>query len=184
VFQVSRIAVAPAAGGEQSIFVASIAAPTAMLDARGKETGRWPTESGGLSVLAISRSGNASNESRAMLGIVLAGPNQFVVVGFAANGSPVWQIPLPPGVPSTQIEPVVWGRVVGDAEHWTIAAPDGSIHFLAADGKPLDYFALGALPTGVAIAEVEGKPALIVCTKNGGVEALRFELAEAIEPAK
>jgi outer membrane lipoprotein-sorting protein len=189
VFEVSRLAVAPGEDGQTAMLVGSPEALTAVLDSQGKERGRWPGDSGPFVFVAISPplAGNSGTEgvsgSRAYLGIRFVGQNQFAAVALSATGQPIGQYVLPPGVPSTQIEAVTWGRVVGDADHWTVAAPDGSIHFLATDGKPIDRFALGSLPTGISATTIDSKPALVVATKDGGVEALRFERAEAIEPA-
>lgn len=188
VFEVSRLAVASWGGKEPAIFVASFAAETAVLDGHGEERGRWPPESGPLSMLAAAGTSAAaasgSSPTPSLLGVVLANPNQFVVLGLAADGRPAWQYPLPPGIHNTQIQAVQWGRVVGDVEHWIVAAPDGSIHMMTADGTALDRFSLGAIPTGIAAATVDGQPALVVATKDGTVEAFRLEAAEAIRPAE
>lgn len=190
VFEVTRLAMAPAEDGQMATLVASAEALTAVLDARGQDRGRWPQESGAFGYIAISPPMSApsagANEGgpRSYLGIARISQNQFAAVGLSPAGQAIWKYELPPGLPSTPIEAVAWGRVIGDADHWTIAAPDGSIHFLAANGALLDAFALGALPTGLAVTTVGDKPALVVSIKNGGIEALTFEKTEAIEAAE
>jgi hypothetical protein len=111
-------------------------------------------------------------------------PRQVVAMALLSDGTAKWQYPLPPGVPSTQVEAIAWGRVVGDAAHWIVAAPDGSIHFLAPGGEILDRFNLGAIPTGMTPATIDGNAALVVATKEGTIEALRFEPTETIRPAE
>jgi outer membrane lipoprotein-sorting protein len=190
VFEVSRLAVAPGEDGQTAMLVSSPEGLTAVIDSHGKERGRWPEGSGPFVFVAISpplgetSASEAGVNARAFLGIRFVGQNQFAAVALAPTGQPIAQFVLPPGVPNTQIEAVTWGKVVGDKAHWTVAAPDGSIHFLATDGKPIDSFALGALPTGIAATTIDGNSALVVATKDGGIEALSFERTEAVEPAK
>ncbi|MEX2188595.1 MAG: hypothetical protein WD875_17435 [Pirellulales bacterium] len=185
---VSRIAVAPLVDEQPAIFVASFNSPTAVLDASGEERGRWQPESGEFSILSVggapAHSGSAATSPRPFFGVTMARPNQLVALGLATDGAALWEYVLPPGMYGTQIQALLWGRLVGDADHWIIAAPDGSIHLLAADGKPLDYFNLGELPTGIAATTIDGKPALVAATKNGVVEAFRLEAAETIRPAE
>lgn len=190
VSQVSRLATGPGEDEKTLVYAAAIGAPPAMFDGRGKELGRWPAEAAGLSGLAISPplatpvKVPAGETKRAYLGMAMIRNDQFAVVGLTPSGQALWQYPLPPGVPGTQVEAVTWGRAVGESDHWTIAAPDGSIHLLAADGNSLDYFALGSLLAGLAPTTIDGKPALVVARKSGGVEAFRLEKAETIRPAE
>jgi hypothetical protein len=57
---------------------------------------------------------------------------------------------------------------------WILPGPDGSIHFIAADGKPLDKFNYGAALQGLATVEIDGRPVLVVASANG-VEAWKVE---------
>ncbi|MGD0900645.1 MAG: hypothetical protein ABR915_22665, partial [Thermoguttaceae bacterium] len=57
---------------------------------------------------------------------------------------------------------------------WILPGCDGSIHFVSADGRPIDRFNYGAILGGLATVMVDGKPVLLVASENG-LEALRIE---------
>jgi hypothetical protein len=62
----------------------------------------------------------------------------------------------------------------GETGQWVIAAPDGSIHIVGIEGALIDQFNSGAAPSGMAVANLDGSPALLLA--NGKtVEALQFE---------
>lgn len=184
VSNVSRLAVV-SLDKAATVFVSSFASPTAILDRRGKELGRWLAQARAWNSLVTSSGTNYSQgEPRHLIGITQASLQEFVAVGLSPGGDPLWEYRLPPGLPSTQVEAIAWGKVVGNAEHWIIAAPDGSLHFLSHDGKLLDQFNIGSLVTGMAVTTVDGRPALIVATTQGAIEALRFDPTEAIQAAE
>jgi hypothetical protein len=78
-----------------------------------------------------------------------------------AAGKDRWTYPLPAGQ-QPWIEQLGAGRVIGAQRHWIAAGADGSLHFVAADGKPLDRFHVGAAVTGFAAIEIDGKPHLMI----------------------
>lgn len=103
-------------------------------------------------------------------------PPHESVVGLSPRGDELWTYDLPAGIPQNiALDMVATGSLLGDAGQWTIAAADGSIHILDIDGGLVDHFNYGAAARGMAIANIDGKPALIVAT-NSGVEAWHFEL--------
>jgi hypothetical protein len=66
------------------------------------------------------------------------------------------------------IEAVSAGQVLSAGpKQWLVAACDGSIHFLSADGKPIDHFNYGAALSGLAAVRIDGKPTLLVATPEG-----------------
>ncbi len=97
----------------------------------------------------VSRDGNNAQVTDAVIGVDLA------------TSKDVWTYPLPTGQ-QPWLEQLATGRVVGGQRHWIAAAADGSLHFVAADGKPLDQFNIGAAVTGFAALELDGKPLLVV----------------------
>jgi hypothetical protein len=184
VSNVSRLAVV-SLDKAATVFVSSFASPTAILDRRGKEIGRWLAQARAWNSLVTSSGTDYSQgEPRHLIGITQASLQEFVAVGLSPGGDPLWEYRLPPGLPSTQVEAIAWGKVVGNAEHWIIAAPDGSLHFLSHDGKLLDQCNVGSLITGMAVTTVDGRPALVVATTEGSIEAFRFDPAEAIQAAE
>lgn len=118
-----------------------------------------------------------------------------MAVGLSPRGHELWRYPLPDGKHRhAALEMVVAGNLLasnaGQEEtvsagaeqtdddlwtrgQWVIAAADGSIHFVGMDGTPIDRFNYGAAPSGLAIAQLNGQPALIVATDDR-VEAWQF----------
>ena len=102
-------------------------------------------------------------------------PGEATAIGFSLAGEELWNYPLPVGVPSQPIEPIIAGKLTRDgAGQWLLPGPDGSIHVLSADGKPLDKFNYGAVLQGLAAFEIGGQPVLVVASPNG-LEAWKVE---------
>jgi thiol-disulfide isomerase/thioredoxin len=99
------------------------------------------------------------------------------VIGVDPAGKDLWTYPLPTGQ-QPWLEQLAAGRVVGDQPHWIAAAADGSLHFVAADGKPLDSFNVGATIHGFAAIEVDGKPCLVIASGDKTSAKLSAWLAE------
>jgi thiol-disulfide isomerase/thioredoxin len=98
-----------------------------------------------------------------------------VAIGLNLKGEVLWRYALPKGGQQQPIEPIVAGRITRDGpQQWILPGADGSIHFLAPDGKPLDQFNYGAVLSGLATDQWDGKPVLIVASANG-LEAWRIE---------
>jgi outer membrane lipoprotein-sorting protein/peroxiredoxin len=109
-------------------------------------------------------------------------PPADVAVGFSPDGTEQWTYPLPQGVQQhASLEMVVSGNLLGDeVGQWIIAGADGSLHILDIDGNLIDRFNYGAAPSGMAVAKVKGRPALVIATDDS-VDAWRFE-ADRKEP--
>lgn len=90
-----------------------------------------------------------------------------------------WTHPLPKGIMPNQIEAVTSGRLLPDtAGQWLLAGPDGSLHVVGDEGTFSDSWNTGLRLTGMAIAQLDGAPALILATAKG-VTAWRVELKPA-----
>lgn len=91
---------------------------------------------------------------------------QVEAFGFNFDGEELWSYKLPKGMSEYPVEQVVHGRLVPNqnTQQWIIVGADGSLHILDVNGQPVDQFNVGELITGVAAAEVSGKPALVVAT--------------------
>ncbi|HWB10231.1 MAG TPA: hypothetical protein VG826_13455 [Pirellulales bacterium] len=101
-----------------------------------------------------------------------------LAVGFSPDGAEQWTYPLPEGTHHhAALEMVVSGKLLGDeAGQWIIAGADASIHILDIDGRLIDRFNYGAAPSGMAVAKINGRPALVIATDDS-VDAWRFEAA-------
>jgi hypothetical protein len=108
-----------------------------------------------------------------------AASQNFDVMGIDQDGRPLWRHPLAGGVHYEAIEPVAAGNVFpGGPSQWLIAAADGTISIVAADGRLVDRFAYGAELSGLATAQWDGKAVLLVATPKT-VEAWRIESPSA-----
>jgi len=98
----------------------------------------------------------------------LGQPADNPLIGLDLQGNELWSHDLPPGIHEKPIEQIVSGRLfVGAQGQWLLPGTDGSIHIVAADGKLIDRFNYGAVLTGLATAESDDRPMLIVASENG-----------------
>lgn len=100
-----------------------------------------------------------------------------LALGLSPRGGELWRYSLPDGEHRhPAFEMVTAGDLLGiGVAQWVIAAADGSIHILAINGSLVDSFNYGAAPSGMAVATLDGRPALLVATDKS-VEAWQFEL--------
>jgi hypothetical protein len=103
-------------------------------------------------------------------------PAADVALGLTPDGTELWTYPLPAGAHHhPALEMVAAGNLLGgQVGQWVIAGADGSIHILSIDGEPIDRFDYGAAVSGMAIAKIKGRPALVIATDDS-VEAWRFK---------
>ena len=98
-----------------------------------------------------------------------------LAVGLSLKGEELWNYLLPAGVQPQPIEPIIVGKLTREGpSQWILPGPDGSVHILTADGKLLDKFNYGATLQGLATAQVDGLPVLVVSSPNG-LEAWKVE---------
>jgi len=101
-------------------------------------------------------------------GLAAGRPGENLAVGFSAEGEELWTYQLPSGVQPRPIEPIFFGKLVPQTPgQWLLPAPDGSIHILALDGKLVDKFNYGEELQGLAVAEIDQQPVLIVAGGKG-----------------
>jgi hypothetical protein len=107
-------------------------------------------------------------------------------VGITLDGRELWNYSLPAGVHGRPIEVVTSGDIAGDGtREWLIAGADGSIHILAADGKPIDKFNTGTLLVGLGAAKFGDKRVLLVASALDKPDGDRKGTLEAwlVEPS-
>jgi len=98
-----------------------------------------------------------------------------VIVGIGSDLQSVWKHPLPDGVHRDgPIEPIAWADLFGTPRRqWIIAAPDGSVHLLWADGRIIDHYQHGAALVGIGGYRFQESGYLLVATRNS-FESLRI----------
>jgi len=98
-----------------------------------------------------------------------------LAIGLNLSGKQLWSYAMPEGGHQYPIEPVVAAQLTAAPPgQWVTAGVDGSIHVIAADGKPIDQFNYGAIIYGLAAVKIDGGPVLIVASPDG-LEALRVD---------
>jgi hypothetical protein len=176
---------APDAKGRRELLCANESGRLAVLDAKGElrdsvTVPNWPVRS----ILAADLKGDGQPLWCALSTSLESPPAsiertglevQPVVLGINLKGDVLWKYSLPKGRHLQPIEPIIAGRLRADAPgQWLLPGCDGSIHILAADGKPIDQFNYGSVLAGLATTEIDGKPVLLVASENG-LEALRVD---------
>ena len=92
---------------------------------------------------------------------------QTEAFGFNLAGDELWKYTLPKGMVQYPVEQIVHGRVLpGKTEQWILVGADGSVHIVDKDGQLVDRFNVGELITGVAVAEHNGAPVLVIATSQ------------------
>ena len=80
--------------------------------------------------------------------------------------------PLPKpveGAMSNQIKSVTSGKLLdGRGGQWLFAGPDGSVHVVNHDGDPAryDYWRVGEQLTGIAVAQIDDQPVVVLATED------------------
>lgn len=79
------------------------------------------------------------------------------------SGNQDWQYPFLSKVHKVPLEYTIAADITGDStKEWIFASADGKLHFLSAKGKLIDQYAHGKEITGFNVAQIAGRPVLIV----------------------
>ncbi len=155
----------PDAEGHRRIWCCNEQPAIAVLDYQGKSLPSIPVPNRPVDVLVLAHLGDSSSLDIAAL--ASPKPAEMVALGLDSKGTEMWSYPLPIGQRNTPCNVLVAGRVLPQGPgQWLLTGADGSIHILAADGKPLDHFAYGSELTGIATAEIDGRPVLLVSSPH------------------
>lgn len=137
-----------------------------LLDAQGEQKGEITLPDFLLHwIVAADLTGDQKSE---LCALAPTPEGDLTAIGLGPKGEALWTYPLPRGVHERPIEPVSAGHLLpGEAGQWILVAADGSIHFVAADGKSIDQFNYGSPVTGVAGLKWDGRNVLLVATPEG-----------------
>jgi peroxiredoxin len=163
----------PDAKGSRDLFCTTGSNGLAVLDGKGARRGEVTLRNRFLNCMANADLRGNGELLWCGLAAVKIGDN--TAIGFSLAGDDLWEYSLPTGFQPQPIERIIPGRISRDGPgQWLLPGPDGSIHILSADGKPLDKFNYGAVLQGLATLEIDGRPVLIVASPKG-LEAWRIE---------
>ena len=133
------------------------------------------TDRGIVNVLGADLDGDGKYE---YCGIAIDGAGNRSVFGFkldAHGGRATWQQTIPRGEHQYPVRLLTAARLLpGQSGQWLVAAADGSVHIIAADGASHDEFNSGKALTGLASTTIGGKPALLLSSPDG-LQALAVE---------
>jgi hypothetical protein len=172
---VLRLAATSAAGGKRLLVCATGLMTLAVIDDAGQTVKEMPVGSRGVRTIAIA---DLNGDGRIeMCGIATTGPGTDTAVGFDGAGQETWNYPLPPGVypvPEMQNEIITAGPLLPkEPGVWVFAGADGTVHFVNAEGKPIDSFAWGEAIRGLTVGTLDGAATLFIADVKS-VTALQF----------
>jgi len=112
----------------------------------------------------------------AMLGLAGERLGRNAAVGLDAGGERLWTLDLPDGVHRDgPIESVAWADLLGTPRRqWLIAAPDGSVTVVWADGRVVDRYRHGAALTGLGGYRCGGNGFIVIATRDA-LEGYRLD---------
>ncbi len=166
---VSRLAILPPNGqGPARLVCTNALGSLVVLDRQGKRTDEFRLPDRLLHWIVAAE---PAGSKPLLAGLFLADAASSVAIGVDSAGRELWTYPLPKGLHQRAVEQVIFAELPPPlGKVWIFPGPDGSIHLVAADGKPLDQFHYGEVLCGLATMTLDGKPVLVAATPQG-VEA-------------
>lgn len=168
---VLRVAVLSPDQGKQNVLCTNNRGTLVILGPDGKPQGEWQVPGQMFHwIVSADLDGQAPLE---LCGLSARELGVSEAVGVNLQGEKLWEYPLPKGVHRRPVELIVPGRLNREGPgQWLLPAADGSIHVVAADGKPVDRFNYGVALDGLGTTEIDGRPVLLVASSEG-VEAFQ-----------
>lgn len=169
---VFRLAVIGPADAPKTLYAAHSLGTLATFDAKGTRGAEITVPKRFVrNIVAADLNGDGTPE---LCGLAPLAQDRDMLIGLAPSGEELWRYELPSGLHEQPVEMIAAGCAVGTTGQWIVASADGAIQLLAADGNLVDRFHYGSAITGIAAAEVDGAPALIVASTEG-LSAWRLE---------
>ena len=128
-----------------------------------------------FAIAAAELDGDAQAE---LCGLSAPGLGENLAVGLNTQGDLLWSYQMPKGTFAETVQRICGARLKKSAPgQWVLLGPDGSVHIVGIDGKPVDQFNYGDIVTGLASADIEGRGVLLFGSRQG-VEAVAVEDVE------
>ena len=110
----------------------------------------------------------AADGGWALLGLSSSSMGRNMAVGLGPSPENLWELDLPDGVHRDgPIEPVAWADLLGTPRRqWIIAAPDGSVTVVWADGRVVDRYRHGAALVGIGGYRDGGDGFIVIATRD------------------
>ena len=137
----------------------------------------WPGTARGFESI-LNRDLRPSGQGNAVyLGIASSSFGGHVITGISGDWQPLWSHSMPRGVYRHQVDFPQAVSIPGIGAIWIVPGPDGSVHFLSADGKFRDQMYVGSQIRGLAATPIGDKPALLIAI-DGKVTANELEFVK------
>ena len=152
------------ADGSETVLATSSQGTLARIDLKGR-TGEEIRVIGHAIVNVAATSGDDRRPEICVLSAL--GLGRVAAVGIDMAGQARWNYPLPEGVHQTPIERIVAAELPRGGRGWLLPAADGSIHWVATDGRLVDRWNYGSALAGLAVTRVGGDLVLLVSSRDG-----------------
>ncbi|MBS0211302.1 MAG: redoxin domain-containing protein [Planctomycetes bacterium] len=113
-----------------------------------------------------------------VIGVATSQQGEDTLVGIDGGGRELWNYPLPPGLQTMPaLEMIGWGPTAAGSKQqsWIVAGPDGSVHLIGVNGRPIDRWNHGSAISGLAL--VRAATPMIVIASGKSVQAWSLEPA-------
>lgn len=148
--------------GQPSVWCTSTRGTVFEISADGKLQREFPVV--GHTMVALEPTAPGGDEPRC--GLSMLKPEQYALVAFDDEGEVAWSYQLPEGGFAGPIPPIQRVDLGGHQICRLAAGPDGSIHFVTAEGNLIDRFDYGQEIKGLAAASLEEGTLLWVSAGN------------------
>ncbi|MBN8625455.1 MAG: redoxin domain-containing protein [Planctomycetes bacterium] len=169
-------------GGKRLVLCTTGLMTVAIIDEQGQTLREMPI--GARAVRLVAAADLNGDGGAELCALAAQGPGNDTAVGFDGSGRELWNYSLPQGVqpvPQMQNEMVVGGPLFDDGSPsgkdngaWLFAGADGTLHVVAADGKPIDQFGWGKPIHGLALTKIDGRATVLVSDAES-VTAFRLQ---------
>lgn len=164
---------APDGSGRRPVYCVNDRAALAAVDAKGKIQQELALD--GRLLFAIAAQDLDGGPEVELCGLSAPNLGENLALGLGPQGNLLWSYQMPKGTFAETIERICGARLSANGPgQWILLGPDGSIHFVGIDGKPIDQFNYGSAVTGIACGELNGQPVLLIGSRQG-IEALAVE---------
>lgn len=168
--------------GRATIFVTHQEGSLGRIDTAGKSLGSTAVD-GRFVRLLFRGPANASGQFP-LCGIAPMADGSETALGLSPEGKEMWAYALPRGLHTHPIEMAACGFLTdGYRPVWVLAAADGSLHFVSAEGQLMDKFRYGEALTGLAVDLLPPHRVLLVSTPRG-VSAWGVQMPDTQSPAE
>ncbi len=169
----------PDQSGHRPLYCVNDRAALIALDSRGKVQRELSLD--GRLLFGIAAANLDDSPQPELCGLSSPRLGESMAVGLDTQGNLLWSYQMPKGAFVQTTERIHGARLgktglgkTGPGQ-WILLGPDGSVHIVGIDGKPIDQFNYGAAVSSLATTRMGQRPVLLFASRKG-VEAVAVEL--------